>query len=302
MVAGMMMVCMPKVPTSTIQTIRRILLRWYGVHRRDLPWRHTRDPYHILVSEIMLQQTQVSRVQEKYHEFLREFPTLQALAIATSGDVIRVWAGLGYNRRALFLQRTAQAVMQEYDGVFPQSIDLLKKLPGVGDYTARAILSFAFEQPVPMMDTNHRRFYQRVFFGLNTKKDDQLLKQAEVVLPPKASYDWNQALMDFGSMMCLSGVPRCGECPLKRYCKAYPGVLKNNKTTRQQNKKTITFRETDRYVRGRIIDQLRNVDGLSINNVLQEFSQYGEERVKRIVADLIDDGLIVEKKKRLQLP
>ena len=153
------------------EQIRKKILTWYAIAKRDhFPWRKTRNPYKILVSEVMLQQTQVSRVIDKYREFLRVFPNAKKLSDAKASEVITAWAGLGYNRRALFLQKTAKAVREVHGGRFPKYLEMLKTLPGVGDYTARAVLSFAFEQPVPMMDTNHRRFYQRVLFGFKEKK------------------------------------------------------------------------------------------------------------------------------------
>jgi len=285
-----------------ITQVRRSVLNWYRKNRRDLPWRHTRDPYCVLVSEIMLQQTQVSRVLIKYQEFLTTFPSVQDLADAKPSEVIKVWAGLGYNRRALYLQKTAKAVVATYHGMFPSDLQQLKQLPGIGDYTARAILSFAFGKSLPMMDTNHRRFYQRVLFGMNSKKDAELLLAAEHVLPRKRAYDWNQALMDFGSLVCLTGEPRCEDCPLQRYCKAYPSVLKIKKTKKPHTKKSIPFRETDRYIRGRIIEQLRQVDVCSLLDLLQIFQEFNDVRVRRIIEDLAREELLVKRGNRIQLP
>lgn len=285
--------------------VQKILLSWYKKHKRDLPWRRTREPYHILVSEVMLQQTQVNRVIFKYQEFLKKFPTTKKLATASTADVIRAWQGLGYNRRALFLQKTAIAVEEKYGGTFPQTIEELKQLPGVGDYTARAILSFAFELPFPMMDTNHRRFYQRVFFGLDQKSDKELLIAAEQVIP-KQPYDWNQGLMDFGSIICLTSRPKCEICPLQKYCKAYPGILHENmKALKHENKKkkTMPFKQTDRYVRGRIVDLLREEHGVRTEQIYRLFAEeYGYDRVEKIIAGLIKDQLIIEKKGKIFLP
>lgn len=285
--------------------IRKKILFWYNKNKRDLPWRHTRNPYHILVSEVMLQQTQVDRVIFKYQEFLKQFPTTKKLAAASTADVIRAWQGLGYNRRALFLQKTAKAVEEKYKGKFPQTIEELKELPGVGDYTARAILSFAFELPYPMMDTNHRRFYQRVFFGLEQKSDKELLASAEKVIP-KQPYDWNQGLMDFGSTVCLTSRPKCETCPLQKYCKAYPKIhLENVKTLKHKSKKknAVPFKQTDRYVRGRIVDLLRQEQSVRSEQVYRLFAEeYGYDRVEKIVARLVKDELIVEKKGKIYLP
>jgi A/G-specific adenine glycosylase len=281
--------------------VGRILLNWYKKVGRDLPWRRTRNPYRILVSEIMLQQTQVPRVIEKYKEFLTAFPTINKLAEASTADVIRAWKGLGYNRRALFLQKTARAIRDNHKGKFPKTLEELKELPGVGDYTARAVLSFAFEQPVPMMDTNHRRFYQRIFFGLNTKKDKELLVKAEEVISKKHAYDWNQALMDFGSSICTTRKPKCEICPLQKYCKAYPEILSAVPEKKKTAKKT-PFRETDRYFRGQIMDQLREHHSITKNSVKKLFPELDDDRYKKILTQLEKDGLISSTKSRIVLP
>lgn len=281
--------------------IRKRILAYYDAHGRDLPWRRTRNPYCILVSEVMLQQTQVSRVIEKYNEFLKKFPTVDALALAKTSDVLKVWKGLGYNRRALFLQRTAQAVVHEYAGKFPQDLEILKTLPGVGDYTARAILSFAFEQPVPMMDTNHRRFYTRVLHGLKEIKDVELLKDATSMLPKKRAYDWNQALMDVGSFICLSKKPLCETCPVKTYCQSYPDILTVEPKKKARKYKT-PFRETDRYYRGKTMDVLREHGSVTVLMLKKQFDDIDQERVKKIIAGLEKDGLICIKNKRIMLP
>src|SRR5680860_695110 len=154
----------PSITSSldTIPAFRTHLFDWWEINQRDLPWRHTRDPYRILVSEVMLQQTQVDRVIPHFHRWLERFPTVQALAEAPTADVIQMWAGLGYNRRAVNLQRTAQAVL-ELGGEFPRDVESLKSLPGIGSYTAGAIACFAFEHDVAFIDTNMRRVLHRVF-------------------------------------------------------------------------------------------------------------------------------------------
>jgi len=293
---------MQLVPKKRKNNITSTLLTWYSVHQRILPWRKTHNPYKILVSEIMLQQTQVSRVLIKYREFLIAFPNLQALANASPAEVIRVWKGLGYNRRALFLQKTAQAIRDNHKNVFPKDIKQLCALPGVGDYTARAVLSFAFNQAVPMMDTNHRRFYQRVFFGLEIKKDKELLLLAQEIIPKDDAYDWNQALMDFGSLVCTSQRPTCDICPLKKLCKAYPQILTID--TFQKTKKTtvIPFKQTNRFIRGKIIDTLRKNNSLKITNIVLLFAEFTPERVIKVIDTLQKDNLIIVKNGRILLP
>lgn len=286
------------------QLITKALFSWYNTNQRaHLPWRQTRNPYYILVSEVMLQQTQVERVIIKYHEFLTAFPTTKALASAKTSDIIKTWKGLGYNRRALFLQKTAIAVETDFGGVFPQDIATLKTLPGVGDYTARAILSFAFEQLVPMMDTNHRRFYQRVFFGLEAHKDKELLAYAETILPKRKAYDWNQALMDFGSLVCTTRNPKCEDCPLIQYCAAYPEILSVDFSQKKvKKKKTIPFKETDRFIRGRVIDYLREHDRGEYLTIRELFDHVTDERFARVAQKLEKDGLIKRQKDVMLLP
>lgn len=208
---------------AALAAIQAALLSWFDQHARDLPWRRTRDPYRIMVSEVMLQQTQVDRVVPKYAAFLEAFPTLEALARAPTADVIRAWAGLGYNRRAVNMQRAAQVILNEYAGSFPRDVAALRRLPGVGPYTAGAIACFAFEQDVAFIDTNIRRVLQRVFAGPDdgAATDAQLLAIAERVLPPGRSWAWNQALMELGALICTGAAPACWRCPLHQQCAAY---------------------------------------------------------------------------------
>jgi A/G-specific adenine glycosylase len=180
------------------------LLGWFAGSARDLPWRTTRDPYAILVSEVMLQQTQVARVLERYGPWLERWPTTAALAAAPAADVLRAWSGLGYNRRALNLQRAARRV--EELGAFPRDVGGLEQLPGVGPYTARAIACFAFDAQVTALDVNVRRVLER---SLGT---------ADVPPPPGRAWDWNQALFDLGAQVCLARIPRCESCPLAPLC------------------------------------------------------------------------------------
>src|SRR6266699_2141512 len=214
-----------KLETEQLTRVHSYLLQWYAAEQRDLPWRSTRDPYAILVSEIMLQQTQVDRVLPKYQQFLAAFPTLADLAAASTADVISVWVPLGYNRRAVSLQSIARQVMAEYDGHIPESIDELLKLKGVGRYTAGAIACFAYRKQVATVDTNIRRVLHRIFFGLEYPaprlNDSQLLTLAEQILPNGEAYSWNQALMALGATTCTSSNPQCTYCPLQESCRAF---------------------------------------------------------------------------------
>src|SRR5216683_4573312 len=208
-----------------LEDVHHHLLTWYAAEQRELPWRATDDPYAILVSEMMLQQTQVERVLPKFQQFLATFPTLAALAAAPTADVISAWVPLGYNIRAVRLQSIARQVIAEYDGCIPDSIEELLKLKGIGRYTAGAIACFAYRKQVSTVDTNIRRVLQRIFLGLEHSEpklnDVQALALAEQVLPAGEAYNWNQALMDLGATVCTSSNPQCVRCPLQENCCAF---------------------------------------------------------------------------------
>ena len=213
-------------PSSAASTFRRRLLAWYARHGRDLPWRRTRVPYRVLVSEIMLQQTQVERVIPKYRQFLRAYPTLRALAAADVDDVRRLWYPLGYNVRPLRLHAIARETMARYGGRLPDDGEALRALPGIGRYTAGAMLSFAFGRDAAVLDTNVRRVLGRVFFGPRHLKrlrgEARLWALAEALVPRGRGYDFNQALMDFGATWCTPRRPRCAPCPMRTFCATFP--------------------------------------------------------------------------------
>ncbi len=259
---------------SKLQRIQRALINWFRTYGRDLPWRGTRDPYHILVSEVMLQQTQVDRVLPKYRAFLERFPTLADLAAAAPGDVIRAWAGLGYNRRALNLQRTAQAVLTEHQGRFPEQLDELRQLPGVGPYTAGALACFAFERDVAFMDTNIRRVIQRVFVGPAGdgpgSRERELLELAAAAVPVGDGWAWNQAVMELGALICTAARPRCTLCPLRAECTAYATWKKADEqvfhtlppvrpAVRGVAERATPYISSNRFFRGRIVAVLREL-------------------------------------------
>jgi A/G-specific adenine glycosylase len=201
-------------------------LRWYRQNKRDLPWRHTHDPYAILVSEVMLQQTQVARVVPRYLDWLERWPTVEALAAATPADAITAWSGLGYNRRAVNLHRCAVAVAAQ--GGFPRDPIELRRLPGVGPYTAAAIACFAFGVQVAAPDTNARRVLERAF------------GDPDMPPPPGRAYDWNQALFDLGREVCIARTPRCGVCPLAAGC---PSRGRTYAPLRRQSRFEGSFRQ-----------------------------------------------------------
>ncbi|MCC6314990.1 MAG: A/G-specific adenine glycosylase [Thermomicrobiales bacterium] len=287
--------------------VARALLGWFAANRRDLPWRSTRDPYRILVSEIMLQQTQVDRVIPYYQAFLERFPTAAALAAAPTAEVIRLWAGLGYNRRAVNLQRAARAVVEEHAGVWPSDVAGLRALPGIGPYTAGAIACFAFERDVAFLDTNMRRVIHRVFFGPDlpspTASERELLAVAADVVPPDEGWLWNQALIEFGALHCTARKPACVVCPLGAYCRARPAMAGAIAATPKgvRKKREEIFAGSNRYYRGRAVDALRELGGASaeIGIPLRElgplvksgFTEADLPWLRGLVDDLTRDGL-----------
>ena len=209
-----------------LRAFQRELLAWYATHRRRLPWRATHDPYRILVSEIMLQQTQVDRVVPKYHEFLARYPTLETLATARTTELRRLWYPLGYNVRPLRLRQIAQRAVREFGGRIPDTYEGLLAMDGVGRYTAGAVLSFAFKRDAPIVDTNVARLLSR-YFGLKGPvrqgpTQRRLWRVAAAVIPPGKGYLINQAMMDFGAMICTARAPKCPSCALRRACRSFP--------------------------------------------------------------------------------
>jgi A/G-specific adenine glycosylase len=201
-----------------------LLLAWYAREQRDLPWRRTRDPYAIWISETMLQQTQVATVIPYWTRWLHRFPTVVALAQAPLDDVLKAWQGLGYYARARNLHRAAQVIVEKHGGVFPTRLEDVLALPGVGRYTAGAVCSIAFDQDVPIVDANVIRVLCRVF-GVrgdpkSTKSQAELWRLAEALIPPGQARPFNQAMMELGALVCHQA-PRCGVCPVRERCVAY---------------------------------------------------------------------------------
>jgi A/G-specific adenine glycosylase len=206
----------------TVVRFQRRLIAWYGRHARDLPWRRTRVPYRILVSEVMLQQTQVDRVQQFYGRFLKRYPTFEALAAAPEPAVREAWDGLGYYARARNLHRTAQAVVRDHGGRLPDDLSGMRRLPGVGRYTAGAVLSIAYGKDAAILDTNAARVLSRVFAvgtrGSKGQRHRRLWGLAERVTPAGAAGTFNQAIMDLGATICRIR-PSCGACPVRKVCR-----------------------------------------------------------------------------------
>ncbi len=242
------------------------VLAWYDEHGRDLPWRRTRDPYAILVSEVMAQQTQIARVLERYDRWLERWPTAAALAAATPAEVLTQWVGLGYNQRALRL-RAACAIVAR-DG-WPQDSARLRALPGIGPYTAAAVASFAFGERVAAVDTNVRRVASR------------LASTPGELLPAVRHEDWNQAAMELGARVCTARAPRCETCPAAAWCPSQGQVVAAARAPRASRPR---FEDTDRWARGRVIAALAAGEGLP--------EQIAAERLTRVLAGLERDGLI----------
>ncbi len=205
-----------------MKRIHSSVLRWYKKHRRPFPWRTTRNPYRVLISEIMAQQTQISRVADFYSAWLKRFPSFKALASASRADVLRQWSGLGYNNRAVRLHQLAKEITNRHRGKLPQTADELMALPGIGKYTAHAVVCFAFGQSLPVVDVNVRRVLSRTVWNIRSssemKSENEIWNIAAALLPKNKASDWNQALMDIGSQICTARKPKCGECPLYRNC------------------------------------------------------------------------------------
>lgn len=208
-----------------VKHMRKLLLAWYDQNRRELPWRSDRDPYRVWISEVMLQQTRVAAVVDYYGRFLKRFPNIKKLAAGRESSVLAAWTGLGYYRRARMLHATAKKIVREHGGRFPETVRGLRTLPGIGRYTAAAIASIAFQQPVAVVDGNVERVLQRL--TSQPLSGEQLWQTAESLLARNRPGDFNQALMELGATVCTPRQPDCSECPLARFCRS---------VTRTQNK------------------------------------------------------------------
>lgn len=268
-----------------ITKMRTLLLEWYAKAKRDLPWRKTADPYAIVLSEIMLQQTQVDRVMPKWAAWLELFPSWAALARAKTADVLRAWSGLGYNRRALMLQKLAIHV--EEAGKFPEDERAMRELPGIGLYTAGAVAAFAFRIPGSApVDTNIDRVLRRVF-GIQQKTTKEISALAKDVVPEDVA-SWNHALMDLGASKCTARKPQCETCPLKDICASYPCAGDDIAKVKQKK-----FAGSDRMYRGRLLRALHKSGVLRRNEVGRAIDLMNdEERLDRILAGLVKDGFI----------
>ena len=299
-----------ELPSDWVAEVRAGLLGWFRANARDLPWRRTRDPYAVLVSEVMLQQTQVDRVIPYYEAFLAAFPTVEALAAASTADVIRLWAGLGYNRRAVNLQRTAEAVVAR--GGWPSDPDDLRAMPGIGPYTAGAVACFAFERDVAFVDTNMRRVVHRLRYGpdlpVPTAPDKAVLEVAARLVPPGQGWEWNQALIEFGALHCTARKPACVVCPLQASCRAFPEIQSVVATLPRGvcKKREAPFSGSNRFYRGRVLDVLRTATDGAPGVELRQLGPrvrkgFGDEDIpwlRQVVDGLAKDGLAVVAEER----
>jgi A/G-specific adenine glycosylase len=288
-----------------------IILRWYSRHGRNLPWRvsvgrqgqagNTNDPYRILISEIMLQQTQVARVLVKYPEFLRRFPTFRSLAVAPQRDVVLAWRGMGYNNRAVRIHKLAHAVVAHHGGRLPSDYETLRALPGVGRYTANAILSSAYRQDQPVVDVNVRRVLSRLFWKMHSTQqlqdEQETWKLATRILPHGRAYRWNQALMDLGATICTARRPHCVSCPVRRICISRTSMTQDS--TYEPKREPSCNGIPNRVYRGRIVETLRGLrkkqsillDRLG-RRVYPEYSFRQRKWLEGLVSRLQRDGLL----------
>ena len=260
-------------------------MEYYGEHgRHDLPWRKKQTPYHVLVSEIMLQQTQVDRVIPFFKSWMKSFPTITKLAVAKQSDVLKHWKGLGYNSRALRLQKCAQIIVREYKGRIPKTYNQLLTLPGVGPYTAAAIMNFAYDTWTPLIETNIRRIFIHHFFANKINiSDAEIMEMVDIVGYYESPRVWCAALMDYGSTL--------------------PKIVAHNPNTRSVHYvKQSAFRGSDREIRGKILDILLQAKNHKISE-MKLFKELGNEieRYKKILTDLKKEGFIQKQKKSIIL-
>jgi A/G-specific adenine glycosylase len=269
------------------------LLAWFESSRRDLPWRRSRDPWAVLVSELMLQQTQVARVEPKFVAFLARFPDVASCAAAELSEVITLWAGLGYNRRARNLHRCAVVVVEQHDGSFPADLDALLALPGVGPYTARAVLAFAFERDVGVIDANAARVLARWQARPLARREAQDL--ADAAVPAGRGWSWNQAMLDLGATVCRARNPACEACPVAGSCgwggdgrpEPDPAVGTFGTSGRQSR-----FADSDRQGRGRLVDALRSGPVAAPDVAAAMGWPDDGARAERVALTLVADSLV----------
>ena len=281
---------MPETPSEALPAeARAALLAWYDDRGRTLAFRVSRDPYAILVSEVMAQQTQISRVVPAWHAFIERFPTVESLAAAAPADVLRAWQGMGYDRRALNLQRAARAIVAEHGGHVPADLTALERLPGIGPYTARAVASIAFGQAVGAVDTNVRRVLGR---ALGIEGAAALQAAADASVDRGRPADWTHAVMDLGATVCRPARPHCGECPIAPWCRSAGGSTLSAGSARRATGSSTPFTATTRWLRGRILDRLRSAEDAAWTRIDAPIGVHERDAVVAAVTALARDGLV----------
>lgn len=256
-----------------IASFRAFIWDFYALHKRDFAWRNTDNPYYVVVSELMLQQTQTHRVEQKFEQFILEFPDFETLAQASLRNVLSLWQGLGYNRRAKYLQQIAQAIMHEHGGVLPADIEKLRALPGIGPYTAGSICAFAFNKPTVFIETNIRAVFLDTFFKDQDRVPDaQLLPLVDATVDRENPREWYYALMDYGVALKKNG--------------KNPNVRSRHYTVQSK------FEGSDRQIRGKIIALLTHHEQLNFSALAAQIDDSQQDRIQRIVDQLCQDQLI----------
>ena len=283
----------PSSPAALPADARAAVLAWFDARGRVLAFRGTRDPYGILVSEVMAQQTQISRVVEGWSRFLERFPTVTALAAASPADVLRAWRGMGYDRRASNLRRAAQVIVAEHDGQVPRDLAALQALPGIGPYTARAVASIAFGATVGAVDTNVRRVLGRALGGADGLAPAELQAAADASVDPVRPGDWTQAVMDVGATLCRPARPRCDECPVRPWCQFAGSPAPARPRSRATSRTAPTpFHATTRWLRGRILDRLRDGEDTSWIVIEAPIGDHDEVAIEAALSALARDGIV----------
>lgn len=283
-----------------LQVFQNLVLDWYMVNKREFLWRReTPEPFITLVSEVMLQQTQTARVEEKLPQFLEQFPTIFALAEATNADIIRAWKGMGYNNRALRLRDTARIICELHNGGIPQTLEELLALPGIGRYTATALLAFSFGCDVAVVDVNIRRVYSRVFYTMETTasvaSESSINELAESVYPKGHASDWHQAIMDIGAHFCTARQPNCTNCPLGTHCLSSGAMIEFTSPKRAEPSYNGIPR---RIWRGKTVELLRNEYAISLEAMnIALFGELPTEQdrnwLREVLLALEKDGIIL---------
>jgi A/G-specific adenine glycosylase len=276
------------VPSTVPPAARAAILAWYDDHGRRLPFRASRDPYAILVSEAMAQQTQAARAGQRWTRFMARFPSAQALAAATLADVLREWQGLGYNRRARDLWLAARAIVDDHGGSVPRDVTELERLPGVGPYTARAVAAIAYGRPVGAVDTNVRRVLGRIS-GVGDAPPRELQALADAAVPPDRAAAWTHAVMDIGARFCRPR-PRCEACPARPWCRAAaagPDPVAAPRPVRH----STPFASTTRWLRGRLLDRLRGAPDGTWTGFAEPLGAFDEAAVRSALWTLANEGL-----------